>query len=91
MAVYVDDMKQPFRRMKMCHMIADSRDELLQMARDIGMDAKWLQFPGSHKEHFDINQTMKKRALQLGAIALTRKELAAIVFQRRKAMRHADR
>lgn len=87
MTVFVDDMKAPLGRMKMCHMIADSREELLHMAQCIGMDARWLQFPGSHKEHFDINQTMKQRAIRHGAVAISRKQLAAMIYARRKARR----
>ena len=32
MAVYVDDMKWPFKGMMMCHMLADTSEELHAMA-----------------------------------------------------------
>lgn len=31
MTVYVDDMQADYRRMKMCHMVADTDEELLQL------------------------------------------------------------
>ena len=37
MAVYVDNMQVGFGRMKMCHMIADSQKELLEMCDKIGV------------------------------------------------------
>ena len=43
MAVYVDNMQAQFGRMKMCHMIADSTEELLAMADRIGVARKWIQ------------------------------------------------
>jgi hypothetical protein len=54
MAVYVDDMEATFGRMIMCHMVADSTEELIAMARKIGVDVKWIQKAGTHHEHFDI-------------------------------------
>ena len=40
MSVYVDDPIWPFRGMMMCHMIADTPDELHAMADKIGMQRK---------------------------------------------------
>ena len=58
MTVYVDDMYRTemgrFRHMKMSHMIADSTDELLAMADQIGLKRNWLQKAGTADEHFDI-------------------------------------
>jgi hypothetical protein len=45
MAVYVDDMEASFGRMVMCHMWADTLDELLAMADRIGIQRRWMQRP----------------------------------------------
>lgn len=45
MSVYVDDMEAGFGRMVMCHMWADTLDELLEMVDAIGVQRKWLQRP----------------------------------------------
>lgn len=47
MSVYVDDMYKyamgRFRGMKMSHLVADSREELLAMCDKIGVQRKWIQ------------------------------------------------
>lgn len=82
MAVYVDDFDKPYRGMKMSHMIADSREELLSMAELIGVDKKWIQKAGTHQEHFDICLSKKKLAIQNGAILITRRQLGRMTWQR---------
>lgn len=83
MTVYVDDMRAPFGRMVMCHMVADSDDELHAMAARIGVARRWHQAPPAHDSHYDIAQSKKKLAVMHGAVAITRRELSAMVMRRR--------
>ena len=69
MSVYVDDVEHQYGRMKMCHMWADTLDELLAMADTIGVARKWLQQPPKASwVHFDIAKSKKAVAIQHGAI-----------------------
>jgi hypothetical protein len=83
MSVYVDNMQARFGRMVMCHMIADSRQELMAMAAKIGVNRKWIQALGTYHEHFDICQTKRALAVQHGAIELTQMELGRKLAARR--------
>jgi hypothetical protein len=71
MSVYVDDMRAEFGNMIMCHMVADSTEELLAMVDKIGVQRKWIQYSGTYREHFDIALSKKKLAIQNGAIHVT--------------------
>jgi hypothetical protein len=84
MPVYIDDMEAPFRGMKMCHMIADTREELLEMVEKIGVNPKWIQKAGTPHEHFDISLGKKLLAIQHGAIAITMMELGKKINEKRK-------
>ncbi|MCJ2107903.1 DUF4031 domain-containing protein [Methylobacterium sp. E-041] len=77
MSVYVDQPIFPFGRMMMCHLWADSLDELLAMVDRIGVHRKWIQgHPtlsfGKHRNaswvHFDIAKGKRIRAIEAGAI-----------------------
>lgn len=85
MTVYVDDMEAPFGKMKMCHMIADTRAELDAMADRIGVARKWRQKSGTAGEHYDICMSKRRLAVGQGAVELTTYELACRTFARRKA------
>jgi len=84
MSVYVDDMKAPYGRMKMCHMIADHTYELLAMADILGIDRKWIQKAGTHQEHFDICLSKRATAVKAGAKEITMRELGLKLLERRK-------
>ncbi len=81
MSVYVDDMKAAFGNMVMCHMWADTDEELLSMADIIGVQRKWIQgHPilsfGKHRNaswvHFDIALSKRALAVRHGAIETDR-------------------
>lgn len=78
MAVYVDDMKAPYGRMIMCHMMATSHEELVEMSDKIGVARKWIQYPGTNKEHFDICKSKRQLAISYGAIPVTMRELSKL-------------
>lgn len=67
MTVYVDSAVNAYGRMKMSHMIADTTDELLEMAAKIGVPAKWIQHRGERREHFDVCQSKRAAAIAQGA------------------------
>ena len=75
MSVYVDDMEAPYGRMIMCHMLADTPEELRAMAKKIGVPHKWLQKAGTHREHFDICKQKRCQAVMFGAVEITMQEL----------------
>ena len=69
MPVYVDDVRHAYGRMIMCHMFADTEEELFAMADKIGVARKWIQQPPKASwAHFDISIGMKEKALVAGAI-----------------------
>lgn len=88
MAVYVDDMYKheigEFRKMKMSHMVADSTEDLLAMADTIGVARRWIQYPGTDREHFDICMSKRAKAVAAGAIEVTMRDLATRRASRRE-------
>ncbi|MDW3682984.1 DUF4031 domain-containing protein [Cupriavidus sp. CV2] len=90
MAVYVDDMEASYRRMVMCHMVADTTAELLDMADKIGVARRWLQKPGHYQEHFDICKAMRVHAVKLGAIEIDRAKLGELLRSKKAASRLLD-
>jgi len=87
MTTYVDDMRAPFGRMIMCHMIADNDAELLVMADRIGVRQQWHQYPGTPRSHFDICLSKRALAVRAGAIEISGMKLGRILLARRTRRR----
>ena len=64
--------------MIMSHMVADTLEELHQMAIAIGIDTKWFQNKKG-KPHYDICKTKKAKAIGLGAKVVNDREIIKIL------------
>lgn len=89
MTVFVDDMAAPFkpshvagRTYVMCHMMADTDEELHAMADAIGVARKWFQQVPSGN-HYDIAKSKRAEAIKLGAVEITTRQMAAFAWHKR--------
>lgn len=82
MAVYIDDAMIRYHNMLMNHMAADTTEELLDMARSIGVPVKWIQKAGQPYEHFDICAAKRSLAIKKGAIPVGQLEFVRILKEK---------
>lgn len=75
--VYVDDAEHKFGRMIMCHMAADSIEELHEMADKIGIKRRWFQNK-KRLPHYDICKQKRLLAVSFGAVEVTSRDLVKI-------------
>jgi hypothetical protein len=85
MSVYVDAASNAYGRMKMCHMMADTKDELHAMAARIGIQRKWFQDRPAGW-HYDICQSKRVLAVELGAVQVDSRKLVEIVRKQRESL-----
>ena len=83
MAVYVDQEENQLGRMKMCHMIADTIEELHEIADKIGMKRESFQ-PKSFP-HYDVSKERRALAIKLGAKEIGRREVVAVMRRFRES------
>ena len=88
MSVYVDDMRRRATLGRFpanwSHMFADSSDELAAFAARLGLKPQWLQHAGTHREHYDVTDTVRKQALAAGAVSITYPRGTAELLDRRR-------
>lgn len=81
MPVYVDPLficvRNPKWRWGMsCHLFADTVEELHEFARRLKMNRAWLQVSRRGLIHYDLPPKRREKAVELGAIELSRREAA---------------
>jgi hypothetical protein len=76
-------------------MIADTQEELHEMADKIGLQRRWFQLPKKHNGkpfppdsyaanawHYDVVQTKRRAAIALGAVPIDWLELPDLIHHR---------
>jgi hypothetical protein len=91
MPVYVDDMQAGFGRMVMCHMVADTDEELHDMAAKIGVARRWHQKAGTPHGHYDVCKSKRALAVKLGAKEIGKRELVEVIRRKRAAATQSQR
>lgn len=74
MTVYVDDMRMPARvgrlNARWSHLMADTDEELHEFAARLGLRREWHQKPGTPISHYDVTDTKRAQALEMGAVPI---------------------
>ena len=80
MTVYVDNMRSWARvdrgsgrvvTSRWSHLLADDPTELAGFAARLGLRSEWIQFPGMAREHYDVVEAVRRRAVTAGAIPIS--------------------
>lgn len=93
MSVYVGVPMWPYRNWTMCHMFADTEEELDAMADKIGLQRSWKQRKRNRKPgtvgalvHYDIAESKRRLAIKAGAVDLNTLEKEAKELERVAAL-----
>ena len=79
MSVYVDDMmvcvrNKNWRYSTVCHLIADTEEELHQMADQIGLRRSWFQKKNDQIPHYDLVRSKRVKVVRAGAVEISIKQ-----------------
>jgi hypothetical protein len=90
--VYVDNMRRQASvgrfTARWSHLFADTHEELVAFAAELGSRPEWIQHEGTHREHFDVVDGRRQRAIALGAVPISYpRETGALLAARRAGER----
>jgi hypothetical protein len=86
-ACYVDTVRSypnaGLRFTEFCHLLADTRDELHDMADALGIPRRFFQ-EHPWRWHHDLPEHMRPRAIDLGAVEMDIHEVGALLRRRKR-------
>ena len=87
MACYVDTVRSypnaGLRFTEFCHLLADTRDELHEMADALGIPRRFFQ-EHPWRWHHDLPEHLRPRAIDLGAVEMDIHEVGALLRRRKR-------
>lgn len=96
MSVYVDDMRVTAKvgrvraNARWSHLMADTHEELEAFARRLGLRPEWIQKQGRRTEHYDVTDTVRAKALELGAVSIRYPSGTADLIERKRLREALD-
>jgi len=86
-ACYVDTVRSypnaGLRFTEFCHLLADTRDELHDMADALGIPRRFFQ-EHPWRWHHDLPEHLRPRAIDLGAVEMDIHEVGALLRRRKR-------
>lgn len=80
MTIYVDKIQKYPKKGEWCHLFTDGYlTELFELAFKIGCRLPWLQYKPQGFPHFDLRPSLRKRAIEAGAVEASREKTAEVV------------
>jgi hypothetical protein len=93
LATYVDALQSypdaGLRFTEFCHLLADTREELHKLADQLGFPRRFFQ-DHAWRWHYDLPAHLRTEAIKLGAIEISRRDVALLLRARRAAIRPAE-
>jgi hypothetical protein len=87
MTVYVDNLRVPKRigcvSGRWSHLSADTPGELHAFAARLDLRRSWFQDNGDGRWHYDLVDTKRRRAIELGAVPVDIRDFGAFIHARR--------
>lgn len=68
---------------KWCHLTADTTEELDAFAKKIGLKVQWRQHSGTWKEHYDLTEARRVKAVKAGAVEISWKQQVKFLQQKK--------
>jgi hypothetical protein len=88
MSVYVDPLfaclqNKNWKYDNSCHLVGDTEKELHAFAKKLGLKREWFH---EHRRlnHYDLYKTIRAKAVKMGAIEITRREIVKMMKPRGK-------
>ena len=77
MSVYVNKLRARYGGLTLCHLLADSVEELHAMAARIGVERGLFQ--QDRIPHYDLSRTKREEAIAAGALVIDRQQLEQLM------------
>ena len=77
MTVYVNKLRTRYGGLTLCHLLADSVEELHAAAKKLGVEPQLFQKDGM--PHYDLSLKKRDLAIKAGAKVIDREELAGLM------------